>query len=389
MINSHKMIQRISAATLKIIAQGFPIVVVTGPRQSGKSTLVKTAFPDKPYVTFDDLDKLESAKSDPKRFLSQFTQGAVIDEAQRFPDIFSYLKLIVDASKMMGKFIITGSQQFGLMTHITESLAGRAGFIQLLPFSLPELILADKLPELDNLLFQGMYPPLYDRDVSAKIWFAGYVTTYIERDVRNMLNIRELSTFQRFLRMCASRTGQLLNVSSLANDCGISMQTTRSWLSILEASYIIFLLQPHFANFGKRLVKSPKLYFYDIGLASWLLNIQDVDHLSIHPSRGAIFENLIVTELLKQRLNKGAVSNLYFWRDNIGNEVDIIIDNGNELIPVEIKSGETLTDDYFKTLNKWGKITGKETPSYLIYGGKDQHKRHSINIFPWKSLPEI
>jgi len=383
------MIQRISAGTLKTISQGFPIVAVTGPRQSGKSTLVKDVFPDKPYITFDDLDRLESAKADPKRFLSQFDKGAVIDEAQRFPDIFSYLKLIVDASKVPGMFIITGSQQFGLISHITESLAGRAGFVQLLPFSLPELISADKLPGLDSLLYQGMYPPLYDRNVSAKIWFAGYVTTYLERDVRDMLNIRELSAFQRFLRMCAARTGQLLNVSGLAGDCGISMQTARGWLSILEASYIVFLLQPHFSNFGKRLVKSPKLYFYDTGLAAWLLNIQDAEHLSIHPSRGALFENLIITELLKQRFNRGSVSNLYFWRDNSGNEIDLLIDNGAELVPVEIKSGETLNDDYFKTLYKWNKITGRETPSYLIYGGNESHKRNSVNVIPWRSLPLI
>src|SRR3989339_940921 len=381
------MIQRAAEKTLKTLSAGFPVVVVTGPRQSGKSTLVKTAFKNKPYVTFDEIDTLESAKADPRGFLSRFPGGAIFDEAQKFPDIFPYVKARVDESKKKGEFIFTGSQQFGLMSRITESLAGRAAYVQLLPFSMKELKAVNRLPRsLDELLLNGLYPPLYDRNILPQHWFVSYVTTYIERDIRAMLNIKELSTFHRFLRMCAARTGQLLNISGLANDCGISNHTARSWISVLEASYIIFLLQPHFANFGKRLVKTPKLYFHDTGLAAWLLNIQNAQHLSIHPSRGALFENIIVSELLKQRYNSGSSSNLYFWRDNLGDELDVLIDNGVNLIPVEIKSGATITADYFRTLDKWKKITGRDTQSYLIYAGRERLTRHNIIITPWRDI---
>jgi len=371
------------------MSAGFPVLTVTGPRQAGKSTLVKTTFPNKEYVTFDNLDVLESAKNDPRGFLARFPQGAVIDEAQRFPELFSYIKVIVDETKKPGLFVLTGSQQFGLVSSITESLAGRTGIVELLPFSIKELQDDDRLPSLNEILFKGLYPPLYDKKLSSNQWFAGYVTTYIERDVRNMLNIRELNTFQRFLRMCAARTGQLLNLSALANDCGISTPTARNWISVLEASYIIYLLQPHFSNFGKRLVKMPKIYFHDTGLACWLLNIQDTGHLALHPSRSALFENLVINDMLKTRYNHGLKSNLYFWRNNLGDEIDVLVDNGAQQIPVEIKSGQTLSDDYFKTLNKWKKITGKETNSYLIYAGNETHTRQSIKAVPWRSIPEI
>ncbi|OGS21704.1 MAG: AAA family ATPase [Elusimicrobia bacterium RIFOXYA2_FULL_39_19] len=383
------LIKRTAQLTLTKMSAGFPVLTVTGPRQAGKSTLVKTTFPNKEYVTFDNLDVLESAKNDPRGFLARFPQGAVIDEAQRFPELFSYIKVIVDETKKPGLFVLTGSQQFGLVSSITESLAGRTGIVELLPFSIKELQDDDRLPSLNEILFKGLYPPLYDKKLSSNQWFAGYVTTYIERDVRNMLNIRELNTFQRFLRMCAARTGQLLNLSALANDCGISTPTARNWISVLEASYIIYLLQPHFSNFGKRLVKMPKIYFHDTGLACWLLNIQDTGHLALHPSRSALFENLVINDMLKTRYNHGLKSNLYFWRNNLGDEIDVLVDNGAQQIPVEIKSGQTLSDDYFKTLNKWKKITGKETNSYLIYAGNETHTRQSIKAVPWRSIPEI
>lgn len=383
------MIKRDAQTTLKDLAKGFPITVITGPRQSGKSVLSRHAFPDKTYVTFDEIDILETARADPRGFLSRFPKGAVIDEAQKMPELFPYLKARVDRDNMMGEFVLTGSQQFSLMSRITESLSGRAGFIQLLPFSIIELHAAKKLPVLDDLIFRGSYPPIYDRKISPQHWFVGYVTTYIERDIRNILNVRELGTFQRFLRLCAARVGQLLNISSLANDCGISTQTAKSWISVLESSYIIFLLQPHFANFGKRLIKSPKIYFYDTGLASWLLNIQDPEHLGIHPSRGPLFENLIICEMLKQRYNHGLSSNLYFWRDNLGDEIDVLVDGGKDQVPIEIKSGKTITDESFKTLSKWKKITGKEAASYLIYSGNEEYKRKTITIFPWQKISQM
>jgi predicted AAA+ superfamily ATPase len=384
------MIKRTAQSTLAEMAKGFPVLAVTGPRQSGKSTLVRATFPKKPYISFDALDTLESARSDPRGFLAAYPQGAIIDEAQRLPELFSYIKLIVDEKKQHGMFVLTGSQQFGLMASITESLAGRVGIVELLPFCLKELQSAKRSPStLDELLYKGMYPPLYDKKLRPDQWFSGYVTSYIERDVRRMLAVKELSVFKRFLRLCAARTGQLLNISNLANECGISLPTTRSWIAVLEASYIIYLLQPHFVNFGKRLVKTPKLYFYDTGLVTWLLNIQNADHLSIHPSRGSLFENFVVSELLKRRFNKGLVSNIYFWRDNLGDEIDVLIDNGTERVPVEIKSGATVTDDQLKTLLKWEKISKNKAPSYLVYGGDQTHIRHAIRVLPWTSTEKI
>jgi len=304
-----------------------------------------------PYLSLEDPDTLELASSDPRGFLHLYRDGLVIDEAQRAPKLFSYLQTLSDEAPRPGRFILTGSQQFGLLSRISQSLAGRVGILQLLPFAVEELNAASiPLPDLDQLLFQGLYPALYDRPVSPAQWHSSYVMTYVERDLRQMLNVRDLAAFQRFLRMCAARIGQLLNLSSLALDCGITHNTARSWLSILEASYVVFLLQPHFRNFGKRLVRSPKLYFYDAGLAAWLLNIQDAAHLALHPQREGLFECLIASELLKCRFNKGLPPNLYFWRNNKGDEIDLIVDRGEELIPVEIKSGRTLNADFFSAL---------------------------------------
>lgn len=379
------MINREAGQILLQMAQGFPVVAVTGPRQSGKTTLVQALFSKKPYLSLEDPDVLTFMSADPRGFLENYPDGAVIDEAQRFPELFSYLQTVVDHRKKMGLFILTGSQQFGLLSGISQSLAGRAGLVQLLPFSLAELTRAKmKIPGLSALLFKGLYPPLYDRNLAPPLWHSAYISTYVERDLRQMINVKDLSVFQTFLRMCAARVGQLLNLSSLANDCGITHNTARHWLSVLEASYIIFLLRPHFSNFGKRLVKSPKIYFYDPGLAAWLLNIQDPAHLAIHPQRGGLFESLIVMELLKSRYNRGLVSNLYFWRNNLGDEVDLIIDRGSELIPVEIKSAATLNPDFFKGIHKWKKVAGvDDKPAYLVYGGDRALASNGISVVPW------
>jgi predicted AAA+ superfamily ATPase len=384
------MIDRFASSALMNLAKGFPVVAVTGPRQSGKTTLVQAVFPHKAYLSLEDPDKLELLSSDPRGFLENFPDGAVIDEAQRFPSLFSYLQGLVDRKKKPGLFILTGSQHFGLLSGIRQSLAGRAGLLELLPFSIAELQAAKiPIPELTGLLFQGMYPALYDRQLAPAAWHANYVMTYLERDVRNVLNVRNLSLFQKFLRMCAARVGQLLNLSAMAADCGITHNTAQSWLSVLEASYVIFLLRPHFRNFGKRLVKSPKLYFHDPGLAAWLLNIQDRDHLAIHPQRGGIFECLIVGELLKDRFNRGLASNLYFWRNNFGDEIDVLLDQGTRLIPVELKSGETLNADFFKGLHKWRMLTkDTDSPAYLIYGGKEKLTRQGIRAVPWNKASQ-
>jgi predicted AAA+ superfamily ATPase len=385
------VIPRQAASTLLSLAKGFPIVAVTGPRQSGKTTLVQAVFPEKPYVSLEEPDKLELAISDPRGFLANYPDGAVIDEAQRFPGLFSYLQTLVDRSKTSGLFILTGSQQFGLRSKISQSLAGRAGLVELLPFSLQELAAARiRLSSPPAQIYKGLYPPIYDRKLSPDQWYPNYVLTYLERDVRNILNVRDLSSFQKFLRMCAGRSGQLVNLSSLASDCGVTHNTALSWISVLEASYIVFLLRPHHRNFGKRLVKSPKLYFYDSGLAAWLLSIQGPDHLAIHPQRGSLFEGLIISELLKDRFNRGLTSNLYFWRNNLGDEIDVVIDQGTRLVPVEIKSGETLNQDYFRSLKKWKKMTsGAAGPSYLVYGGEEHLVSENISVVPWNRATEF
>ena len=278
------MIARKALSTLLELAKGYPFVALTGPRQAGKTTLSRMAFPDKPYISLEDPDTREFATTDPRRFLARYPDGAILDEVQRSPELFSYLQTLADMDGRMGLYILTGSQQFGLLSGITQSLAGRVGMVQLLPFSVGELQDADRLPEtLDALLHKGSYPPLYDRRLIPAQWYAGYVTTYLERDVRQLINVRDLAIFQRFIRLCAGRTGQLLNLSALANDCGISHNTAKAWISILEASYILCLLLPHHRNFNKRLVKTPKLYFYDSGLAAWLLGVQNSDQLAIHP----------------------------------------------------------------------------------------------------------
>lgn len=362
-------------------------MTVTGPRQSGKTTLVRATFPDKPYLSLEDPDSLEAATADPRGFLARLPDGAILDEAQKCPDIFSYLQSHVDLDGRPGRFILTGSQQFGLLSKVGQSLAGRTGIIQLLPFSLTELKTANILTsDLSRLLFQGMYPPIYDRDVPPANWYAGYMMTYIERDLRQLINVRDLSTFQRFVRMCAARTGQLLNLSSLANDCGITHNTARAWLSVLEGSYLVFLLPPYHRNFNKRLVKAAKLYFYDTGLAAWLLGIQNPEQLSIHPMRGALFESLIIAELMKERYNQGLNSNLYFWRDSTGNEIDVIIEEGADVMPLEIKSGQTVTQDFFTGLQKWLKLS-RNKKGWLIYGGEQPQTRQNVEVLSWRDLP--
>ena len=385
------MIARKALTIIKELAQGYPLVALTGPRQSGKTTLSRAAFPEKPYASLEDPDNREFAFTDPRRFLSQYPDGAILDEAQRVPALFSYLQTRTDLDGRMGQFVLTVSQQFGLLSGITQSLAGRVGMVQLLPFSSGELQEAGKLPPtIDELLYAGGYPPLHDRPLKPQQWHAGYVATYLERDVRQLINVRDLTLFQRFLRLCAGRTGQLLNLSSLANDCGITHNTASAWISILEASYILFRLPPHHRNFNKRLVKTPKLYFYDTGLAAWLMGIQNADQLAIHPQRGALFETWVVGELLKGRYNRGLPSNLFFWRDNTGNEVDLIVDQGASLIPVEIKSGQTITADYFTGLRKWcGWAAAEAGQRFLVYGGEELQQRQEATVVPWRAVARV
>jgi len=379
------MITRDAEQPIRTLLRGFPIVTLTGPRQSGKTTLAKAIFVDRPYVSLEDPDIRLAAHDDPRSFLERFPDGAVLDEVQRAPELLSYLQTLVDGDGRMGLFILTGSQQFGLMSSISQSLAGRSAFVELLPFSLDELARAGKVPATaDAMLLAGGYPPLYDRDLPPAAWFSAYVTAYVERDVRQLLKIQELEVFQRFVRLCAGRTGQLLNLSALASECGMTHNTAKAWLSVLEASYLIFLLRPHHANFNKRLVKMPKLYFYDVGLASWLLGIRTPEQMATHPLRGALFETLVIAELMKSRLHRGERPQLYFWRDSNGNEVDVLAELGVGLMPIEIKSGKTIARDAFNGLDKWQALAGDAAVNpTLIYGGSDEYRRNGVQVCGW------
>jgi len=384
------MIKRSAHGTILRLARGFPVVAITGPRQSGKTTLARAAFPDKPYISLEDPDIRALAENDPRQLLTAYRDGAILDEVQRAPHLFSYLQTHVDNNPVPGMFVLTGSQQFGLLSTISQSLAGRVGLVQLLPFAMDELANATMLPDLDRLMMQGCYPPLYDRDIAPCDWFAGYSVTYVERDVRQLINVRDLSVFQRFIRMCAARTGQLLNLSSLAADCGITHTTAAAWISVLEASYIIHLLRPHYRNFNKRLVKMPKLYFWDVGLAAWLIGIRKPEEMTFSSMRGNFFETLVVSDLMKRRLNEGLPSDLHFWRDSKGVEIDLVIERGDCLIPIEIKSGTTFAADFTDNIRKWMSFSGMaDCSSWLIYGGTAELAVNETRVVPWDRLSLI
>lgn len=384
------MIPRSAQATLQTLAKGFPIIALTGPRQSGKTTLARSVFADRTYITLEDLEEREYAARDPRGFLARFPDGAILDEVQRCPDLFSYLQGMVDNRRRMGDFILTGSQQFGLLSGIGQSLAGRVGLVQLLPFSMTELTSSGQLPAtLDELLWRGGYPALYDRSLSPEHWFPNYATTYVERDVRQLLAVRDLGLFQRFLKLCAARTGQLLNLSALAADCGISHVTAREWLTVLEASYIVFLLPPYHRNFGKRLVKTPKLYFLDVAFAAWLQGIRDAATLNTHAQRGALFETLVIGELIKQRFNAGLPADLYFWRDNTGHEVDLLFEKAGKLQSIEIKSGATFAADWLHAVGKWQSFAKDAAlPPWIVYGGEQGYRREGVEVIAWRGLAD-
>lgn len=384
-------VRREALSTLHDLARGFPVVAVTGPRQSGKTTLVRTAFADRPYANLEDLETREFAQADPKGFLATFPDGVVLDEVQRVPKLFSELQIRVDESRRPGLYVLTGSQQFGFFAEVTQSLAGRIALVPLLPFSLGELRRAGQAPtRLADLLWRGLYPPIHDRGLDPRIWYGNYVQTYLERDLRQLIAIRDLATFQRFLRMCAARSGQLLNLSGLANDCGVTHNTIRAWLSVLEASYLIVLLKPHHANLGKRLIKTPKLYFTDPGLAAWLLGVESSEQVAIHALRGALFETWLVADLLKARCNLGLASNLYFWRSKAGLEVDVIAERGDRLVPIEAKSGETLVSDFFTSLRRWSELAGRAAaPGWLVYGGGQEQQRQGCRVLSWSDITSL
>jgi len=377
------MIPRTLEPTLKKLASQYPVVTVTGPRQSGKTTLCRAVFPDKPYVNMERLDVRDFANTDPHGFLTSYADGAILDEIQRVPQLVSYLQPLVDERQQAGQFILTGSQQFEVMTTITQSLAGRTALLKLLPLSIEELTRAGIKPDSDQLLLSGFYPRIYDAGINPTQALGDYLETYVERDIRQLAAIKDLALFERFVRLCAGRVGQLVNLQSLGNDVGVSHTTARSWLTLLEASYVVFQLRPWHANISKRQIKTPKLYFYDVGLASYLLGIEKESHVNRHPLRGNLFENMVVLEALKYRYHRGKRNNLYFWRNARGNEIDLLIESGPDVIPVEIKAGATICGDWFKGLRMFAsRLPLPPRVCALVYGGDERQKRSNATVWP-------
>ena len=382
------MYARDAAQTLNRLARGFPIVAIAGPRQSGKTTLARAQFPEKPYVSLENPDEREFALSDPRHFLDRFPGGAILDEVQRCPSLFSWLQGVVDERQRMGDFVLTGSSQFDLIAGIGQSLAGRVGRVELLPLAQSEMRQAGCLPDtLDQLLLNGGYPAVYSRGLAPADCYGNYVSTYLERDVRQLLEVKDLGLFQRFLKLCAARTGQLLNLSALGSDCGITGVTARQWMSVLEASYLVTLVQPYHRNFGKRLVKTPKLYFLDTGLAAWLLGIRDVATMALHPQRGALFETWVVGEQVKQAFNLGETPGISFWRDRAGHEVDLIREDALRVYPTEIKSGATFATDWANALQKFKALGGADIgEATIVYGGDTSFGREGYAVVGWRDL---
>lgn len=382
------MIKRTAEARLRKLSKSFRSVAVVGPRQSGKTTLCRMVFPDKDYVSLENPDTLEFATTDPRGFLSQYKNGAILDEAQRAPHLFSYLQQVLDETKKTGLFILTGSNNFLLQSNITQTLSGRIAYQQLLPLSLRELRADKKLkPDYAWHVLAGGYPEIIKKKINPTDWYSDYLHTYVERDVRQLKNISSLAQFTKLLRLCAGRTGQMLNMTALSNDCGIDQKTVAAWLSVLQSSYIIYLLRPYHSNFNKRIIKTPKLYFYDTGVACSLLGISKASEITTHSAKGPLFENLIVSELLKVRLNAGEADNLYYWRDKTGNEVDIITDKAGRLTAMEIKAGETISADFFKGIQYFSSLTSTKIHKLLIYGGSlEQERSNGTLVKSWKSF---
>jgi predicted AAA+ superfamily ATPase len=388
-----RLIPRAALDAAQSLMRMFPVLTITGPRQSGKTTLARMLAPDYPYFSLEDPDTLAMLSEDPRRFLNANTDGAIFDEAQRWPDLLSYLQTYVDADRgRTGRFILTGSCQFNLMAKVTQSLAGRSATLTLLPFSLAELAAAGRAPAaVEELLWRGLFPAVYIGEVTPEQWARNYIATYVERDARQLQNIRNLSHFQKFVGLCAGRVGQLLNYESLASDAGIDQKTVRAWLSVLEASHILFFVQPWFQNIAKRLVKTPKLYFCDTGLAAWFLGARTPEYVATLPQRGALFENWVMLEILKTRHNRGETPDLWFLRDKLGHEVDALVQTGPEMFAaVEMKSGETFSTDFFKGLDFWRThLPARALTSWVIYGGKSLLETSRGTVLPWNDLAPL
>lgn len=378
----HKILRKVSEY-LPQVTKTYPVISITGPRQSGKTTLCKSFFKDLDYINLEDPGVRDFALEDPRGLLEKYPQGLIIDEIQYAPKLTSYIQVRVDEDDFNGIFVLTGSQNFQIRNTLSQSLAGRVALITLLPFSLTEIQTNFSNFNSDDYLFTGFYPRIYDKKQDPTFSYSNYIATYIERDIRQLEHVKDLNLFQKFIKLCAGRVGQLLNIDSLASDTGVSSITVRNWINLLEASYILYRLPPFFENIGKRLIKSPKLYFYDVGLASYLIGINDIKQLETHPLKGPLFENMVISEVLKNKYNHLKENDLMFYRDSNGNEIDLLIPNAQVYHLIEIKSAKTINKEYFKNLKKFKKTDRK----ILIYDGKESRTQSEIEIYPFKKLP--
>lgn len=385
------MIARTIAHKVLELAGKFPVVSITGPRQSGKTTLAKALFPDYYYSNLENLEERALAEDDPKAYLSRHERGIIIDEAQNVPDLFSYLQVYSDERKRPGEFILSGSSNFLLLERISQTLAGRVAIFHLLPFSLVELQNGGfQSDHFSEHIFKGFYPRLYDYQIAPGDFYPNYIQSYVERDVRQIVNVGDLRTFRLFLQICAGRAGQIFNQSAIGNEIGVDGKTVKRWFSILETSFIAFALPPYYRNYNKRLLKTPKLYFYDTGLACSLLGIRSPEELNLHFQKGALFENFVIVEVMKQFYHQGRQPHLYYWRDQTGNELDLLVDIGIEHHALEIKSGETLHASFWKGLEFYQKVSGLTSDNtYLIYGGEQNYDRTNFKIRSWQNIPDF
>jgi len=369
-------IKRNAEKKLLKFAKQYPVVTITGPRQSGKTTLCQHVFPNRKYVSLEDLDNRNYALNDPRGFLSEYSNGVIIDEVQRVPGLLSYIQSIVDKNKMKGEFILTGSSQFELSRTISQSLAGRTALLKLFPFSYLELFDSSEYSAqwINSILYKGFYPRIHSDNLDATEAMSAYIETYVERDVRQLYEVKDLNLFSTFLKLIASRTGQLLNYSNIADDCGVTIPTIKNWVSILEQSYIIFLLQPYHSNIKKRLIKTPKVYFYDVGLCAYLNGVKREEHIGALPIKGSLFENFVIAEILKMNAHNSFKDEFYFFRDKNKKEVDLLINKGLEIRPYEIKSALTYNSDYIKNLKYLAALTESDKIGDIIYGGETQRR---------------
>lgn len=375
---------------MDIYLKKYPVLVLTGPRQSGKTTFLKNQFSDYTYVNLENLDLRKYALNDPNAFLTEFQGKVILDEVQRVPELFSYIQTKVDEDRIMGQYILSGSQNFHLMRSITQSLAGRVALFKLLPFDQEEMHSAGWLDgDYSVNLQRGFYPALYDRDIPSKAFYSNYLQTYVERDLSELIHVKDLKQFRNFIGLCAARAGQLLNMNSLANECGISQPTAKSWISVLETSYIVYQLQPLHSNFNKRITKSAKLYFYDTGLLCFLLKINDASSVKTSNYKGSLFENFVINEYLKQNYHNNLMHDFWFWRDAVGHEVDLIWQDSDKLNVVEIKASETIMPNMFNGLAYFDKLASARIASKtLVHTGTFNQQRTAARVQSWNNYSQ-